>query len=121
LESGQRGADRAVAEQLMEALALGPAEADQLLAAGGHLPAVFARVGLQDPTLQLVARTLADETIPPEAREGFRAVVAVAQDPAMQLVARIIGDERLPVAERAAFRQVVELIGKRWQASAGDR
>jgi transcriptional regulator with XRE-family HTH domain len=116
LESGQRGADRKVAEDVIQALELPPADADRLLAAGGHLPAVFARVGLQDPTLQLVARTLSDAELSAAAREGFRTVVAAAHDPLVQLVAGILADERLGREERAAFRQVVELIGRRWRS-----
>jgi transcriptional regulator with XRE-family HTH domain len=75
LESGQRGADRAVAEALIDGLGLAPADADRLLAAGGHLPALFARLGLHDPTLQLVAQVLADERLSPEERAAFRQVV----------------------------------------------
>ena len=75
LESGQRSADRAVVEALIGAIDLPPADADRLLAAGGHLPAVFARLGLHDPTLQLVAQILGDERLPPEDRAAFRQVV----------------------------------------------
>jgi transcriptional regulator with XRE-family HTH domain len=75
LESGQRSADRAVATALVAALGLGDAEGDRLLAAGGHLPAVFARLGLQDPTLQLVARILADERLSAEDRAAFRQAI----------------------------------------------
>lgn len=75
LESGQRGADRAVVEGLVRALDLSGSDADRLLAAGGHLPAIFARVGLDDPTLQLVARVLVDEEISPSDRAEFRQVV----------------------------------------------
>lgn len=75
LESGQRSAERSVAEKLVAALHLEAADADRLLAAGGHLPALFARVGLQDPTLQLVAQILADERLSPVDRDEFRQVV----------------------------------------------
>lgn len=75
LESGQRGADRSVVEALARALELSGPDADRLLAAGGHLPAIFARVGLDDPTLQLVARVLGDEELAPSDRAEFRQVV----------------------------------------------
>lgn len=75
LESGQRGADRAVAEGLARALDLNPTEMDQLLAAGGHLPLLLARLGPQDPTLQLVARILADERLSDADRAAFRQVI----------------------------------------------
>ena len=75
LESGQRSADRAVVEALIGAIDLPPADADRLLAAGGHLPAVFARLGLHDPTLQFVAQILGDEGLSAEDRAAFRQVV----------------------------------------------
>ena len=75
LESGQRSAERSIAERLAAALDLEPADADRLLAAGGHLPSLFARVGLQDPTLQIVVRILGDENLPPNEREDFREIV----------------------------------------------
>lgn len=75
LESGQRGAERSVAETLIEALEISPTEGDRLLAAGGHLPALFARLGLQDETLQLVARILTDDRLSPDDRDEFRRVV----------------------------------------------
>src|SRR5439155_19247951 len=58
LESGQRAAERGVADTLIAALALPEAEANALLAAGGYLPPALARLGLDDPTLQLVVQTL---------------------------------------------------------------
>jgi len=75
VESGQRGAEREPVEALIAALHLAPDEADRLLAAGGHLPAVFARLGLHDPTLQLVARILDDERLSQADRDAFRQVV----------------------------------------------
>lgn len=75
LESGQRGADRGVVEALARALGLDAAEQDQLLAAGGHLPILLARLGPQDPTLQLVARILADERLSEADRAAFRQVI----------------------------------------------
>ena len=75
LESGQRSAERSIAERLATALDLEPADADRLLAAGGHLPSLFARVGLQDPTLQIVVRILGDEKLPPNDRDDFREII----------------------------------------------
>jgi|SRR5579875_1855305 len=75
LESGQRSADRAVTEKLAAALNLSPLETDRLLAAAGHLPALFARVGLQEETLQLVARVLVDEQLTPSDKAEYRQVI----------------------------------------------
>jgi transcriptional regulator with XRE-family HTH domain len=79
LERGERGQTRREAvEALAAALALAPAERDQLLAAGGHLPASLARLGLADPTLLLVADVLADERIPAAERAEFRELIRLA-------------------------------------------
>lgn len=75
LESGQRSAERPIAERLANALGIDPAETDRLLAAGGHLPRLFDRVGLQDPTLQIVVQILGDESLPTEERDDFREVI----------------------------------------------
>lgn len=75
LESGQRTADRDVTETLCLALELSPNEADRLLAAAGHIPTLFARVGLEDETLQLVARVLAAEWLDPSDKAEYRQVV----------------------------------------------
>lgn len=119
LESGQRGAERAVAEALIAALELPSEEADRLLAAGGYLPPSLARVGIDDPTLRLVVQTLSDESVSDSDRTAFRQAVEAAhrgsRDPTLQLVARILADNRLSARERDAFRQVVELIGQRWR------
>lgn len=75
LESGQRGADRGVVDALARGMGLDAAATDRLLAAGGYLPGVIARLGFDDPTLQLVAQILADERLPPADRTEFRQVV----------------------------------------------
>ena len=75
LESGQRTAERSVVEKFIAALELDQTDADLLMAAGGLLPTLFERVGLQDPTLQLVVQILSDERLSPEDREEFREVV----------------------------------------------
>ncbi|MGH2460390.1 MAG: helix-turn-helix domain-containing protein [Chloroflexota bacterium] len=75
LESGQRNAERSIAERLAQALELEPAQADRLLAAGGYLPTLFARVGLRDPTLEIVARILGDESLSPNERDDFREII----------------------------------------------
>lgn len=75
LESGQRNAERSIAERLAVALDLESADADRLLAAGGHLPILFARVGLRDPTLQTVVRILGDERLSPNERDDFREII----------------------------------------------
>ena len=77
LESGQRSADRDVTEALCVALDLPPSEADRLLAAAGHIPTLYARVGLEDETLQLVAQVLASEWLDPADKAEYRQVVAV--------------------------------------------
>jgi transcriptional regulator with XRE-family HTH domain len=75
LESGQRTAERSVVEKFIAALELDQTDADLLMAAGGLLPTLFDRVGLQDPTLQLVVQILSDERLSPEDREEFREVI----------------------------------------------
>ena len=119
LESGRRGAERPVADALVAALQLPAREADRLLAAGGFLPPSLARVGLDDPTLQLIVETLSDETLSPTDRAAFHRAVANARsglgDPTLRLVERILTNKRISTADREAFRQVVDLIGRRWQ------
>jgi len=75
LESGQRTADRDVTETLCVALELQPNETDRLLAAAGHIPTLYARVGLEDETLQLVAQVLAAEWLEPSDKAEYRQVV----------------------------------------------
>jgi len=77
LESGQRTADRDVTEALCVALDLAPLETDRLLAAAGHIPTLYARVGLEDETLQIVARVLAAEWLDPAEKAEYRHVVTV--------------------------------------------
>src|SRR5512138_167935 len=61
IERGERAAPaRDVVEALAEALALAPAEADDLLISASHLPRALARLGPLDPTIRLVAEFLAD-------------------------------------------------------------
>ncbi len=75
LESGQRTADRDVTATLWVALELQPNETDRLLAAAGHIPTLYARVGLEDETLQLVAQVLAAEWLEPSDKAEYRQVV----------------------------------------------
>lgn len=77
LESGQRSAERAVAEKLVEALALGPPDADALLAAGGYLPSSLSRLWLRDPTLRTIAQILTDDRLSEADRDDFRRVIAL--------------------------------------------
>ncbi len=123
VESGQRGAEREPVEALIRALQLPPEEADRLLAAAGHLPAVFMRVGLHDPTLQLVARILTDESLSAADRAAFRRIVAQfgAREPTLPLVSGILADERLSAEDRDEFRQVIDLLGRRWLRETGGR
>ena len=76
LEAGTRATpSRELAQALGAALDL-PAEGrDRLLAAAGYLPTSLASVGLDDPTVALVLRLLADERIPPGEVEEFRQIV----------------------------------------------
>lgn len=119
LESGQRAAERAVVEALSHALALSPADADRLRAAAGFIPPALARIGLDDPTLQLVVAVLTDERLGPAERAAFRrGIEALRQglaDPTLQLVGAILTDERLSPTDREEFRQVIDLIGRRWR------
>jgi transcriptional regulator with XRE-family HTH domain len=125
LESGRRGAERPIADALVVALNLPAREADRLLAAGGFLPPSMVKVGLDDPTLQLVVEFLTAEPLGAAERAAFHRAVANARqslgDPTLRLVEQILADERLSAADRAAFRQVVELIGHRWQPPGGRR
>ena len=119
LESGRRGAERPIADALVVALNLPAREADRLLAAGGFLPPSLEKVGLDDPTLQMVVEFLTTEPLGAAERAAFHRAVANARaslgDPTLRLVEQILADDRLSAADRAAFRQVVDLIGHRWQ------
>jgi transcriptional regulator with XRE-family HTH domain len=123
LESGRRGVERPIADALVVALSLPAREADRLLAAGGFLPPSLAKVGLDDPTLQLVVDFLTAGPLAPTERAAFHRSVANARDglgdPTLRLVERILTDEGLSAAERRAFREVIALIGERWQTSSG--
>jgi transcriptional regulator with XRE-family HTH domain len=123
VESGQRGAEREPVEALIGALQLPSEEADRLLAAAGHLPALFVRVGLHDATLQLVARVLTDESLSAAERADFRRIVAQlgARDPTLQLVAGILADEGLSARDRDEFRQIIALLGRRWRHETAGR
>ena len=109
----------------MLALNLPTREADRLLAAGGFLPPSLIKVGLENPTLQIVVDFLISEPLDGAQRAAFQRAVANARDnlgdPTLRLVEQILTDERLSAAERAAFRQVVELIGQRWLTPGGRR
>ncbi len=79
LESGKRApVNRELIEALAEGLGLAPEERDQLLAAAGHVPTPFARLGLADPDLRLVAELLSDEAVPEEERREFRLALRLA-------------------------------------------
>lgn len=79
LESGKRApVNRDLIEDLAAALGLSGEERDQLLAAAGHVPDAFARLGLADPDLRLVAELLSDETIPEAERREFRLALRLA-------------------------------------------
>jgi transcriptional regulator with XRE-family HTH domain len=110
LESGQRGAERSVAEALIGALGLAPAEADRLLAAGGYLPASLAAVGVEDPTLRRVVQFLGDPALGAGERAAFDRLVALGtRDPTLRQVADLLADDGRDPAERAGFRGVVAL------------
>jgi transcriptional regulator with XRE-family HTH domain len=68
-------ADRDMIDRLAGSLALTPTEHDQLLAAGGFLPRAIERLGAADADLLLVANLLADDQIPANLRDDFRAVL----------------------------------------------
>ena len=119
LESGRRGVERPVADALVKAMQLSARAADRLLAAGGFLPPSLAKVGLDDPTLELVVDFLTQESLSSGDRAAFHRAVANAQkglgDATLRLVEQILTDERISAADRQAFRQVVDLIGHRWR------
>lgn len=118
LESGQRSAERSVAEKLVEALELGPAETDRLLAAGGYLPAAFERI-VSDPEVYDLIRSLIEDPASSVRLRELREALRLLNDPALRLVTRILGDERLPPTDRDELRQVITLIARRWLPPAG--
>jgi transcriptional regulator with XRE-family HTH domain len=73
--SGQGSGNRRLVETAAEALGLDPVEKDTLLAAAGHLPAALAAAGPADPTLLLLANTLADDGLSEEDKQDLRLVV----------------------------------------------
>ena len=78
IEHGEREAPtREVVEALADALALGSAEADDLLISAGHLPRALARLGPRDPTIRLVAEFLADPDVPAAERAALREALAL--------------------------------------------
>jgi transcriptional regulator with XRE-family HTH domain len=125
LESGRRGVERPVADALVAAMQLPARAADRLLAAGGFLPPSLTKVGLDNPTLQLVVEFLTEESLSTAERAAFhRAVVNARQglgDATVRLVEQILTDERLSAAHRDEFRQVVDLIGRRWRTEGKGR
>jgi transcriptional regulator with XRE-family HTH domain len=76
IEAGERGVPAAPAvEALIGALQLSAAEGDRLLAAAGLLPTALRAIGLDDPTVLLLAERLSDASLSPEARGALRATV----------------------------------------------
>jgi|SRR5579884_1232541 len=113
LESGQRSAERSVAQKLVDALDLGHAESDRLLAASGYLPAAF-EVIFQDPDLYSLIRSLADEQMSRTRLAALHGAMDLLEDPTLQIVSRVLSDERLPPVDRDEFRRVIALIARRW-------
>lgn len=122
LESGKRApVNRDLIEDLARALALSPEERDQLLAAAGHIPTAFARLGLADPDLRLVAELLADEAIPEEERQEFRLALRLAAR-RWRKVELFASDRRSAVSLRPRdVRGAVTPVRARQEAKAGDR
>jgi transcriptional regulator with XRE-family HTH domain len=78
IERGEREPPRRdVVEALTDALALAPADADDLLISAGHLTRALARLGPLDPTIRLVAECLADPDVPAEDRAALRECLAL--------------------------------------------
>ncbi len=78
IERGERAAPaREVVEALADALALSPAEADELLISAGYLTRALAWLGPLDPTIRLVAECLADAEVPAEDRAALREALAL--------------------------------------------
>lgn len=130
LESGQRGADRAVVDTLTRALGLGPGDADRLLVAslglapeqerrllaGSQLADEVVRLGPDDATLRRVAAALSDPTLPAEERDDLRRAVEISLDePSVRRVARVLSDPSQSDLDRADFRQVVETVARHWR------
>jgi transcriptional regulator with XRE-family HTH domain len=79
LESGERSpGGPEIMGALADALTLDPRERDQLLVAGGALPARLTHRVLADPAFLVLVDILGDETIPAEERADFRAQVILA-------------------------------------------
>ena len=78
LESGKRApVNRELVEDLSRALGLSEQGHDEFLAAAGHLPDVYRRVGLGDPDLRLVADLLGDERLSAFERRDLRLAIRV--------------------------------------------
>ena len=78
IERGERAAPaREVVEALADALALAPAEGDDLLIAAGHITRALARLGPLDPTIRLVAEYLSDPSVPLADRAALRQCLAL--------------------------------------------
>jgi transcriptional regulator with XRE-family HTH domain len=75
LESGQRHPTRELSLQIARSLGLAPAETDTLLVAARHAPDLTDRISPADPDLRLVVAILADDSLPPDRREHFRALI----------------------------------------------
>ena len=78
LESGDRRPTRDQIVRLVAALDLPAADADDLLAAGGHLPAAYDAVPPTDPDVLLLVRTLADAALSDAERLRLRLIVRLA-------------------------------------------
>lgn len=130
LESGQRGADRAVVDTLTRALDLPPRDADRLLVAslglapeqerrllaGSHLADEVVRLGPGDATLRRVAQALSDPTRPAEERDALRrAIESGLDEPAIRRIAGVLSDPSQNDLDRADFRQVVETLARHWR------
>lgn len=82
LEKWGKGANnRELIEQVAAALGLSSLETDDLLAAGGHLPVVFTKLGAGDETLLLVADILSDDSITARDKRVFRLHIKLASRP----------------------------------------
>ena len=78
LESGDRRPTRDQIVRLAAALDLSGADADDLLTAGGHLPAAYDAVPPIDPDVLLLVRTLADPALSAAERLRLRLIVRLA-------------------------------------------
>ena len=79
LESGKRApVNKGTVLALSRGLDLSDDETSELLAAAGHLPEAYRRIGPQDADLRLIAEVLGDESLSASERQELRLAIRLA-------------------------------------------